>query len=155
MFIRLDPLRQHRRRPPTARSNRAWEHPCIHNLRIKCSDKTDYKRIEQVGLLFNSASDGAHGCYVVYLPLERELRLVSDDGASAIPYEIGDEKKVLENSSCTVAMDRFEVLGRGKTLSVRLAFRFKPDFIGLKNFVLSLQNNGGQTPGWNCMAFGV
>jgi hypothetical protein len=112
---------------------------------ITCSDVKDYSRIAQVGLLVNNFSDGAQGCYVVYLPQQREIRLVSDDGSKAMGREI-DSDLILENSACTFFGKDFEVLGRGKVLSVKFNLKFKPAFAGVKNlFVLAQSNEGAST----------
>jgi hypothetical protein len=109
------------------------------------SDSKGPENIRQAGVLINDVVSGNSSCYVIYLPLQNELRLVRDEGSGAIPLDSARGPSI-ENSQCVVWAKGFSATRNGNELIVKASLKFKREFGGVKGIYLFADNRqGGQT----------
>jgi YVTN family beta-propeller protein len=101
------------------------------------SDPNGIKDMYSVRILFNTTVNAAHGCYVLYHPVNNMLYLENDSGTglSSIGLTPGSAGQ-LSNSQCTVAGIGSSYSASANNATLVVALTFSGTFTGQKNVYL-------------------
>ncbi len=100
----------------------------------------------QVGMLINSAVNGASACYVLYSPLSGTASLVNDSGSGSQTTSLGSGGSTIENSQCWFDARSSAAVKQGSMLTVSIRVTFKLAFTGARNlYGRALDGGSGDT----------
>lgn len=95
-------------------------------------------------VLLNSQLDGRNACYV-YHSAENGFLLVDDSGMNSHPAGAGTN--TLENSQCALDISRSSAQPGNGSITLILALKFKPAFVGTQNVFLYAETSDGANSG--------
>jgi len=118
------------------------------------SDANGYQSIGVADILFASALDGRHACYVAFVQATSSVLLVDDAGDAGGPYQglVLPASGSIGNSQCTINGTNSSVSVSGNTLTLTLAIAFNAAFNGNKVIYTSAQDKLSNSSGWQALA---
>lgn len=101
--------------------------------------------VTEVRVLLNATLDGSNACYVYHRLNSNEFLLIDDAGTSSRKAATGQTK--IENSQCSLDVSRSSALISGPNVTLTLALRFKPVFVGARQVFLYAEALDGTNSG--------
>lgn len=113
------------------------------------SDANGAADIRVVRALFNTEPSPAGGCLVEYDRAAGAVRLGKEDGSGwSDPKPLVVEGGAIENTLCLLDVAVSDAGASGTKLTVSLALRFRPPFVGAKNIYVYAEDAGGLKLDW-------
>jgi hypothetical protein len=109
-------------------------------------------------MLFGGNVAPATSCYLRYIPVQKLLALMEDNGTTWTAGAAPGSSTTLTNSKCSIALSTTTVSSSGNNLSIAPEVTFNTEFIGTTNIYLDAADNQGRTSGfvtvgtWNVAA---
>ncbi len=118
---------------------------------IQYSDPDGADDVSWTQVIINSALTGVSACYVSYFQDSRTIILAHDAGTTFLPGVAVGQPGMLKNAQCTIDVGRSSVDKSGARLTLNLAIRFKPSFIGTKHVYTMVRDKAGNQTDWKTL----
>lgn len=116
------------------------------------SDPNGYADISSANIILNTAVDGSRACFLYYDRTSNTLLLAGDSGAGFVGGIIPGAPQSVQNSQCQLSGSGSSVVNSGESITLSIAFTFKPAFAGTKKwFVYAADKEGLTTPGYQVL----
>jgi hypothetical protein len=104
-----------------------------------------------LNILLNDFLDGRHACYLAYVPSQKVLYMVNDEGNALLPGLPLGSSGTLGNSQCTVFGAGSSAEHVGHNITLRLAMSFHSGFAGNRIWYLAARDALENTSGWHAL----
>lgn len=116
------------------------------DIHRRFSDPNSAADLTTVQVLFNTEVAAAHGCYVIYNPLTKQLYLTDDAGTGQSSGLTPGSAATVSNSQCTLSGTGSSYITSGNTANLALALQFTGT--ASVNVYLDASEVDGTSTGW-------